>query len=334
MSPRAIFSGATLALACAGSRPAPVAPAPPPAPTVTSVSLPPLRVEHPGWNSPAPTPLPRRARGLSAEAAQPVLATTNGPVRACFRALLTVNPTAQGTLTTMLRVGADGNVTDVETIGAPEPSLALLQPCVFGALRSRRFPASRGPALFSFAFSFRPGEATGDTPPVAPAQAQRPGVIAVANPETLAVGAWQPSLTPNAAPSGPPSEALVAASLEDLRALSLTCYTAALAVAPDAEGDLSLRLEVSAAGSVSRVEVTEARPFAAPIRDCIQVLGTRLRFHPAYNPSAITIPITLARSAPAEPAPAPSGTPVGTPTTPPVDLPVGRTPTAPQSGER
>ncbi|MEZ4409978.1 MAG: hypothetical protein R3A52_26410 [Polyangiales bacterium] len=114
------------------------------------MTLPELRVTHAPWRSPEPAAIPaltvrgRRGMDLTAEVAQPVLASANEPVRACYRGFLAFSPEAAGAIMTRMRVNTDGSVSDVETIGHVDQSLSLaMVPCTVAAVRQRRFPDAR-----------------------------------------------------------------------------------------------------------------------------------------------------------------------------------------------
>ena len=86
------------------------------------------------------------------------LVAANEAVRACYRGLLALSPQSGGSITTLMRVSADGVVSDVEPIGNTDPSLLLMMPCVLNAVRTRRFPPTRSSSLLSYPFVLRSGE--------------------------------------------------------------------------------------------------------------------------------------------------------------------------------
>lgn len=325
MLTRRFVWGALCLSACAHSSNHAPPPMPQPAPDPTRLELPAVRVTHGGWTAPAPAALPRNARrGLTREVLQPILVSANEPVRACYKAFLAFSPQASGTISTLMHIGPEGNIIDVETVGTPDPGVQLLLPCVLNSVRSRRFPASRGHTVASFAFQFQASELaqSNGTPTVSNAP-PRPNEIAVPNPDVIAVHAWRPSLSPNPNPARVYDQELAAAVVPDVTSLAETCFAAALTVIPDVAGQFTLHIMVEPSGSVARAEVNDRGQLLGPLRDCIAALGQHLQFHPAVNGADISIPVSLVREEPTAPvAPSPSataspdGAPAGSPAAP------------------
>lgn len=295
--------------------------APPPRPPdPAQLTLQPIRVTRATWTgstaAPAATPTPptgrgRRATGgppMSAELAQPVLSGANEAVRACYKGLLALSPQAGGSINTLMRVSADGTVSDVEPIGNTDPSLLLIMPCVLNAVRTRRFPPTRGSSLLSYPFTLRSGEVGGTTAslPVDVVR-PRPGEIAVPNLEPITVRPWRPTLVPNTNPVRTLTRDMAAEARPDITSLVDTCYSAAMVMVPDISGQFGLRIAVEPSGNVSRVEVQDQGSLAGPLRECVVVLGRRLQFHSSGGGAVVSVDISLAQSD----APAPGATPTG-----------------------
>jgi hypothetical protein len=309
----------TLSLAAACSSrppPRPVTALRPPDPI--SLTLAEVRVSHAAWAPPTPPPImaptsrrtPRRS-GMTIDMALPVLVSTNEPVRACYKAFLAFSPQAGGTIITLITVGGGGSVSDVETIGTPDPSLAIMSQCVLTALRTRRFPAVGAPTLLSFPFSFRSGEINGQTLPAPVLPAPRPNEMQVPNSENISVRPWRPALIPASVSAPVMTRELVDAVVPDVQSLADTCYAATLVMNPAATGDFTLRLAVEPSGNVNRLDITPPE-FPSPMRDCVVTLGRQLHFHPSLTGAVVTIPVSLHRldpeaNAPAEPASAAGG---------------------------
>jgi len=296
----ALILGLSMAAACASRR---TPPPPPPRPAEpVSITLDNVRVARAAYSAQTVSqqlPVPRRGArrspsgGLSAEAAQPVLMTTNDLVRACYRPFLALSPQAGGTVITLMRVSPDGSVSDVETLGTPDPSLSLMVPCLFSALRSRRFPATGAPSLVSYPFTLHSGEVQGSQnspPPEMPRP--RPGEVQVMNPETVVARPWRPALTPNATVAPVHTRAMVNEALPDITSLVDACFGAVLVDRRDFAGTLTLRTVVEASGRVSRVEV-EPPTFDPLFRQCVVTLGPQLHFHPSVHGANVSIPFTL-----------------------------------------
>ena len=282
--------------------------APPPRPPdPAQISLAPIRVTRAAWTpaaattaSPAPTP-PRGRRGggiaMSPEVAQPILVASNEAVRACYRGLLALSPQAGGSITTLMRVSADGTVSDVEPIGNTDPSLLLMMPCVLNAVRTRRFPATRGSSLLSYSFTLRSGE-VGSAASNAPVDVQRPrpGEIPVPNLEPITVRPWRPTLVPNTNPVRTLTRDMVAEARADVTSLVDTCYSAAMVMVPEMSGQFGLRIAVEPSGNVSRVEVQDQNSLAGPLRECIIVLGRRLQFHSSGGGAVVSVDVALSQT--------------------------------------
>lgn len=302
-------------------RPAPPAPPPP-----VSLTLSPIRVSRAPWaqsaTAPAATPPRGGRRGLTLDLAQPVLASANDAVRACYKGLLVITPQAQGTMTVLMRVNPDGAVSDVEHIGQPDPSLLLMMPCVSAAVRSRRFPPLRSPALASYTFVFRSGEVGGPTPQggFASTAAPRPGELQVPNTEPITVRPWRPALVPNTNPVHTLTRDMVNESTPDVTSMLDTCYSAALVMVDSLSGEFTMRFAVEPSGRVHDVEVNDNGALAGPLRQCISELGRRVLFHSSTGGATVSIPISLNIDGEAAPS---TGT---TPATP------GAAPTAPTTG--
>ncbi len=261
-----------------------------------------VRVARAAYSAQTPSqqlPVPRRGGrrgpggGLTAEVAQPVLMTANDLVRACYRPFLALSPQAGGTVITLMRVSPDGSVSDVETLGTPDPSLSLIVPCIFSALRSRRFPAAGSPSLVSFPFTLHSGEVQGSQnspPPEMPRP--RPGEVQVMNPETVVARPWRPSLTPSATVAPVHTRQMVTQALPDITSLVDACFGAVLVDRPDVAGTFTLRTVVEASGRVSRVEL-DPPTFDPLFRQCVVTLGPQLHFHPSVNGANVSIPFTL-----------------------------------------
>ena len=310
-------------LAACSSRPPPPPASAPRAPDPVALSLPEVRVSHAPWTSPTPPPVPppprrgsRRSGSMSLEVAQPILLSTNEPVRACYKAFLAFSPQAGGSIVTLMRIGPSGSIDDVETIGSPDPSLAIMSQCVLAALRTRRFPGLGAPSLVSFPFSFRSGEINGQTLPLPTLPAPRPGEMQVPNPENITARPWRPALIPASAPAPVMTRELIDAVVPDVQSLTDTCYAATLVVNPAAEGDFTLRIAVEPSGNVNRLDITPPE-FPSPMRDCVVTLGRQLHFHPSVTGAVVTIPVSLRRveadAPPAAPTPGPGGAVVPAP---------------------
>lgn len=282
-------------LGCPSRRPPP--PPPPRAPEPVTLSLPSIRVSHAPWTQtadPSAAALVGRRGQLTQALAEAVLRSANEPVRACYKGFLAFNPQAAGSVTTLMRVDPDGQVRDVETVGSPDPSVALMMPCVLDAVRSRRFPPTRGSWLVSFPFVFSNGEVGNNpAPPVTPAR-PRPGEITATNPDPITVRAWRPSLTPNREPARAATQELMAESAADITSLVDTCYAAALIIVPSLAGNFTLRVAVEPSGHVRDLE-TEAQGMlgVGPWRDCIRTLGRQLLFHASVTGAALSVPVTV-----------------------------------------
>jgi hypothetical protein len=297
--------------ACGSSQTNNLAPPPRP-PDPAQITLPPIRVSRASWvNAPpgastAPTQdaatgrgRPRRPPVVSAmtpELAASVLTTANEPVRACYKGLLAFSPQAAGSITTLMRVNADGTVADVEPIGTIDPSLLIMVPCVLNAVRTRRFPPTRSPSLLSFPFTFRSGEvgapANGIGAPVEVPR-PRPGEIQVSNPDTISVRPWRPTLVPNTNPVRTLTRDMAAEASPDITSLVDTCYAAATVMVPGLTGQFGLRIAVEPSGNVSRVEVQDQGLLQGPLRDCLLALGGRLKFHSSGGGALITVDVSL-----------------------------------------
>lgn len=308
-------------VAACSSRPPPRPLTAPHPPDPIAISLPEVRVSHSQWISPTPPPMPppprrgsRRSGSMSLEVAQPILVSTNEPVRACYKAFLAFSPQAGGSIVTLMRIGPSGSIDDVETIGSPDPSLAIMSQCVLAALRTRRFPGMGAPSLVSFPFSFRSGEISGQTVPMPTLPPPRPGEMQVPNPENITVRPWRPALIPASTPAHVMTRELVDAVVPDVQTLADTCYAATLVVNPAAEGDFTLRVAVEPSGNVNRLDITPAE-FPSPMRDCVVTLGRQLHFHPSLTGAIVTLPVSLRRieadasgaSASSAPSPAAGG---------------------------
>lgn len=290
-----LFFAAVALLGCPSRRPPP--PPPPRAPEPAALSLSPVRVAHAPWtqsNDPSNAALVGRRGQLTQALAEAVLRSANEPVRACYKGFLAFNPSAAGSVTTLMRVDPDGQVRDVETVGSPDPSIALMMPCVLDAVRSRRFPPTRGSWLVSFPFSLNNGEVGTTAPPPATTARPRPGEIAATNPDPITVRAWRPSLVPNTAPARVATQELMAESVPDITSLVDTCYAAALVIVPTLSGNFNLRIAVEPSGHVRDLE-TEAQGMlgVGPWRDCIRTLGRQLLFHASVTGAAISVPVTV-----------------------------------------
>ena len=293
----------------------------PRAPEPVVLSLAAVRVSHGPRTSQTPPPVPppprrgaRRSGSMSLDLAQPILVSANEPVRACYKAFLAFSPQAGGTIITLMRIGPSGSVDDVETIGSPDPSLAIMSQCVLAALRTRRFPGLGSPSLLSFPFSFRSGEINGQTVPTPQFPAQRPGEMQVPNPENITARPWRPALIPASTPAPVMTSVMLEAVVPDVQSLADTCYAATLVVNPSAEGDFTLRAAVEPSGNVNRLDITPPE-FPSPMRDCVVTLGRQLHFHPSVSGASVTIPVSLHRADPDAPAaPAASATPAATST--------------------
>lgn len=307
--------------------------APPPRPPdPAQITLSPIRVTRAAWTPPAPsaaapTPTPPRGRrggggiAMSPEVAQPILVASNEAVRACYRGLLALSPQAGGSITTLMRVSADGTVSDVEPIGNTDPSLLLMMPCVLNAVRTRRFPATRGSSLLSYSFTLRSGEvgsAASNTP--VDVQRPRPGEIPVPNLEPITVRPWRPTLVPNTNPVRTLTRDMVTEARADITSLVDTCYSAAMVMVPEMSGQFGLRIAVEPSGNVSRVEVQDQNSLAGPLRECIIVLGRRLQFHSSGGGAVVSVDVALSQTeggATGAPATGPMGMPgatIGSPT--------------------
>lgn len=303
-APSIVLSLAVIS-ACA-SRPPPPPPAPPRAPEPVAISLPEVRVNHTPWTAPNPPPFPpppRRAPRRTSypmDVAQPLLASTNDMVRACYKAFLAFSPQAGGTIVTLITVGPGGSVSDVETVGSPDPSLAIMSQCVLTAVRTRRFPPLGAATLLSFPFVFRSGEVTGQAAPTPTLAAPRPGEMQVPNPDTITVNPWRPALIPASNPVPAMTRELVDQVVPDVQSLADTCYAATLVMNPAAEGDFTLRVAVEPSGNVNRLDITPPE-FPSPMRDCVVTLGRQLHFHPSVTGSVVTIPVSLHRVEPEAP---------------------------------
>jgi hypothetical protein len=268
-------------------------------PDPVPITLAEVRVSHAAWSAPTPAPViapssrrtPRRSP-MTLEQALPVLVSTNEPVRACYKAFLAFSPQAGGSIVTLITVSGGGSVSDVETIGTPDPSLAIMSQCVLTALRSRRFPAVGVPTLLSFPFSFRSGEINGQTLPAPVLPAPRPGELQVPNSENITVRPWRPALIPASTSAPVMTRELVDAVIPDVQSLADTCYAATLVMNPAAAGDFTLRVAVEPSGNVNRLDITPAE-FPSPMRDCVVTLGRQLHFHPSLTGAVVTIPVSL-----------------------------------------
>lgn len=280
-----------------------------------------LRVARPAYaaNAQAPSlPIPRRGRGrgptggVTAEAAQPVLMTTNDLVRACYRPFLALSPQAAGTVITLMRINPDGGVSDVETIGSPDPSLSLMVPCLFSALRSRRFPQMGAPSLVSFPFTFRSGEVGASNAPAPEMPRARPGEVQVMNPETIVARPWRPTITPSSTIAPTHTRELAEQIVPDITSLIDACYGAVLVDRRDFAGDFTLRLVVEPSGRVTQSEITPPT-FDPLFRQCVTTLDQQLVFHPSANGANIGVQVSLvvteapgSTEAPAAPATSPT----------------------------
>jgi hypothetical protein len=304
-------------VACGGSQTNNLAPPPRP-PDPAQLTLSPIRVTRPSWSpsatagataTPAPTGRGRRAPAapsMTAELATSVLASANEPVRACYKGLLAFSPQAAGSVTTLMRVNPDGTVSDVEPIGSTDPSLFIMMPCVLNAVRTRRFPPTRGMSLLSFPFQFRSGE-VGVTNnnigiPIENPRA-RPGEIQVINPDPISVRPWRPTLVPNTNPVRALTRDMAAEAAPDITSLVDTCYSAAMVMIPGLTGQFGLRIAIEPSGNVSRVEVQDQGLLQGPLRDCLLALGGRLKFHSSGGGALVSVDVTLAQTE----APAPGG---------------------------
>ncbi len=303
-APSIVLSLGLVAACSSRPPPRPVVVARPPDPV--AISLGEVRVNHTPWTAPTPPPFPpppRRAPrrvSIPMDVAQPILASTNAPVRACYKAFLAFSPQAGGSIVTLITVGPGGSVSDVETVGTPDPSLAIMSQCVLTALRTRRFPALGAPSLMSFPFSFRSGEVNGQTLPAPTLPEPRPGEMQVPNPENVTVNPWRPALIPASNPVPVMTRELVDTVIPDVQSLADTCYAATLVMNPAAEGDFTLRAAVEPSGNVNRLDITPA-DFPSPMRDCVVTLGRQLHFHPSLTGAVVTIPVTLHRVEPEAP---------------------------------
>ncbi len=245
---------------------------------------------------------------MTPELAQSVLQGANEAVRACYKGLLALSPQAGGSITTLMRVAADGSVSDVEPIGNTDPSLLLMMPCVLNAVRTRRFPTTRSSSLLSYPFVLRSGE-VGGTSANLPVDVlrPRPGEISVPNIEPISVRPWRPTLVPNTNPVRTLTRDMVAEARPDITSLVDTCYGAAMVMVPDMSGQFGLRIAVEPSGNVSRVEVQDQNSLAGPLRECIIVLGRRLQFHSSGGGAVVSVDVSLAQSE----GPAPTSAPVG-----------------------
>ena len=301
VSVSSVLVGLGFVSACASRRPPPPTTAPRP-PEAVSISVDNVRVARAAYSTQTASqqlPVPRRGSrrgptgGLSAEMAQPVLMTANDLVRACYRPFLALSPQAGGTVITLMRVSPDGTVSDVETLGTPDPSLSIMVPCLFSALRSRRFPAVGAPSLVSFPFTFHSGEVQGSQnspPPEMPRP--RPGEVQVMNPETVVARPWRPTLTPNATVAPVHTRAMVDQALPDITSLVDACYGVVLVDRRDFSGSFTLRTVVESSGRVSRVEL-DPPTFDPLFRQCVVTLGPQLHFHPSVTGANVSIPFTL-----------------------------------------
>ncbi len=318
----AIAASASWALAaCSGSQTSNMAPVARP-PERVQLALPPVQVARPAWTvtaapaAPLTPPTDRRGRRMAApsmspEIAQTVLSLSNEPVRACYKGLLALTPQAGGSITTLMRVGADGTVSDVEPIGNTDPSLLLIMPCVLNSVRARRFPPTRSSSLISFPFVLRSGE-VGTAQANAPVEVSRPrpGEIQVPNPEPVTVRPWRPTLVPNTNPVRALTRDMARETVPDITSLVDTCFSAALAMGTEVSGRFDLHIEVEPSGNVSRVELQDQSALVAPLRQCIVGLGRGLRFHSSMTGAAVSVVVTLAGSdgaAPSAPAASPAG---------------------------
>lgn len=287
-------------------------PPPPRAPDPVVLGLPAIRVGHAAWsttNDPNASAFVGRRGQLTQALAEAVLRSANEPVRACYKGFLAFNPQAAGSVTTLMRVDPDGQVRDVETVGSPDPSVALMMPCVLDAVRSRRFPPTRGSWLVSFPFVFSNGEPGGNPAPLGAPARPRPGEITATNPDPITVRAWRPTLTPNRDPAAAATQELMAESAADITSLVDTCYAAALVIVPTLAGNFTLRVAVEPSGHVRDLE-TEAQGMlgVGPWRDCIRTLGRQLLFHASVTGAAISVPVTVELTEPSA-NPAATGAP-------------------------
>ena len=295
-----MFSLGVVAACSSRPPPRPVTVLRPPDPV--AITLPEVRVTHAPWSPPTPPPImaapsshrtPRRS-AMTMEMALPVLVSTNEPVRACYKAFLAFSPQAGGSIVTLITVSGGGGVSDVETIGTPDPSLSIMSQCVLTALRTRRFPAVGAPTLLSFPFSFRSGEINGQTLPSPVLPAPRPGELQVPNSENITVRPWRAALIPASVSAPIMTRELVDAVVPDVQSLADTCYSATLVMNPAAEGDFTLRAAVEPSGNVNRLDITPP-DFPSPMRDCVVTLGRQLHFHPSLTGAVVTIPVSLHR---------------------------------------
>lgn len=282
------------------------------------IALDAIRVTHAPWtqaDTATNAALVGRRGQLTQALAEAVLRSGNEPVRACYKGFLAFNPQAEGSVTILMRVDPDGQVRDVETVGSPDPSVALMMPCVLDAVRSRRFPTTRGSSLVSFPFTFHNGEVGTSAPVAANVARPRPGEIVATNPDPITVRAWRPALVPHAQPAPVATRDLMLESAADVTSLVDTCYAAALVIIPTLSGTFSLRIAVEPSGHVRDLE-TEAQGMLGigPWRDCIRTLGRQLLFHASVTGAAITIPVSVELSQPAAAAPA-AEAPVAAPPT-------------------
>jgi hypothetical protein len=307
---------------CGSSQTNSLAPPPRP-PDPAQLSLNAIRVSRASWANPlpggAPDPAaagrgrPRRppvAPSMSTELATAVLVTANEPVRACYKGLLAFSPQASGSVTTLMRVNADGSVSDVEPIGSTDPSLLIMMPCVLNAVRTRRFPPTRGSTLLSFPFLLRSGEV--GAPPNGPGigtatelTRPRPGEMQIVNPDPISVRPWRPTLVPNTNPVRALTRDMAAEATPDITSLVDTCYAAATVMVPGLTGQFGLRIAVEPSGNVSRVEVQDQGLLQGPLRDCLLALGGRLKFHSSGGGANIAVDVSLTQTE--GPASGPSG---------------------------
>lgn len=327
-APMTLFASASLTLlGCPPPRTPPVAMTPrPPDPAVLALS--PIRVTRAAWNNPSAAPMPaaptgrgsgrQRVAAMSPEIAQPILVAANEPVRACYKGLLAFSPQAGGTITTLMRVVADGSVADVEPVGATDPSLLIMMPCVLNAVRIRRFPATRGSTLMSFPFTLRNGEvgASASQTTMGEATRPRPGEMPIVNPEAITVRPWRPTLVPNTNPVRTLTRDMAAEATPDITSLVDTCYAAASVMVPGIAGQFTLRLAVEPSGNVSRVEVQDQGAFQGPFRECLTVLGNRLKFHSSGGGAVVSAEVSVAQTG--APDSAAAGAPTG-----PMPMPAG-----------
>jgi hypothetical protein len=307
----ALVAAASHALvACGGQQTNNLAPPPRP-PDPAQITLPPIRLTRASWSPTAPaaaavTPAPTGRRGrapvgpsLSAELATSVLTSANEPVRACYKGLLAFSPQAAGSVTTLMRVNPDGSVSDVEPIGNTDPSLLIMMPCVLNAVRTRRFPPTRGGGMLSFPFAFRSGEVGATNGGIgAPVEMTRPrpGEIQVVNPDPISVRPWRPTLVPNTNPVRALTRDMAAEAAPDITSLVDTCYSAAMVMIPGLTGQFGFRIAIEPSGNVSRVEVQDQGLLQGPLRDCLLALGGRLKFHSSGGGALVSVDVSLAQT--------------------------------------